>query len=214
MTRIDSGGTFPMMRSLALLLVLLSSVAAQPAAAGTRVLFFGDSLTAGKGVGREAAFPARVGETLAEAGTPIEVLNSGKSGDTTSGGRRRVKWALKGKPDLVFLALGANDGLRGVKPAVTEANLDAMVEAFREAGVPVLLAGMHMPTNMGEDFREAFAAVFPRVAERHGVPLLPFLLEGVAMQPELNQADGIHPNAAGHRHIAETVAAFLAPHLP
>ena len=125
-----------------------------------------------------------------------------------------MKWALKGRPDLVLVALGANDGLRGVSPAVTEANLDAILTAFAEAGVPALLAGMRLPTNMGEEFREAFEEIFPRVAARHEVPLLPFLLEGVAMQPELNQADRIHPNPAGHRRIAETVAPFLAPHLP
>jgi acyl-CoA thioesterase-1 len=199
-------------RALPLSLVLLSAHAV--AAAPTRVLFLGDSLTAGKGVSRAQAFPALVGELLADAGMSIAVLNSGVSGDTTAGGRRRVKWALKGKPDLVFLALGANDGLRGVKPAVTEANLDAILEAFAAAGVPAVIAGMHMPTNMGEEYRQAYSAIFPRVAERHGIPLLPFLLEGVALQPELNQADRIHPNPAGHRRIAETVAGFLAPHLP
>lgn len=194
--------------------VLLAALLAGSAGAAPRVLFLGDSLTAGRGVARHQAFPAQVAELLAAQGKPIEVLNSGVSGDTTAGGRRRVKWALKGEPELVFLALGANDGLRGVAPEVTEANLDAILEAFEEAGVPVVMAGMRSPTNMGEQFGQAFAAVFPRVAARHRVPLLPFLLEGVAMQPELNQADRIHPNPEGHRRIAGAVAEFLAPHLP
>lgn len=202
------------MRRLALVPLLLLAAAAPARPAGPKVLFLGDSLTAGKGVARHEAFPAQVGELLAARGTPIEVANAGVSGDTTAGGLRRVAWALKAKPALALVALGANDGLRGVAPALTEANLDGILAALAEAGVPAALAGMQLPTNMGAEYREAFAALFPRVAARHDVPLLPFLLEGVAMDPALNQADRIHPNPAGHARIAARVADFLAPLLP
>lgn len=176
-----------------------------------KVLFFGDSLTAGKGVAAAEAFPAVVGRLLAARGIPIEVVNAGVSGDTTAGGRRRLAWSLKAAPDFAFVALGGNDGLRGVSPAVTERNLAAILERLAAAGVPAAIAGMKLPRSLGAAHRAAFEALYPRLETRFGVPRLAFLLEGVALDPALNLRDRVHPNPAGHRVIAAAVADFLAP---
>ncbi len=170
-----------------------------------RLVFLGDSLTAGLGLEEESAFPSRVAEALAREGVGVEVVNAGVSGDTSAGGLARLDWILRQRPDVVFVALGANDGLRGIPPEATEENLRRLLERAREAGARVLLAGMKLPPNYGPDFGGRFEAIFPRLAGELGVPLVPFLLEGVGGRPELNLPDGIHPNAAGHRRIAETV---------
>lgn len=179
------------------------------AVAGPRVLFLGDSLTAGLGLAEAEAFPAVVGRLLEEAGHPIQVVNAGVSGDTTADGLSRLPWLLRQDPDLVVLELGANDGLRGLPVEVTEENLHQMILLCREAGAALLLVGMQVPPNYGPDYARAFQEVYPRLARRDGVPLMPFLLDGVAGHPELNQADGIHPTVEGHRLIAAALAPWL-----
>ncbi len=184
---------------------------AAAASGGPLVVFLGDSLSAGLGLAEEEAFPARVGEELARRGVPVRVINGGVSGDTTAGGRERLDWLLAQRPDWVIVELGANDGLRGQPIEGIEANLRDIVRRSRDAGARVVLAGMRMPPSHGRDYAEAFAAIWPRLAAELDVPLLPFLLDGVAGHPELNLPDGFHPNPEGHRRVAATVADFLAP---
>lgn len=186
------------------------------AAAETRtILFFGDSLTAGYGLDdpAAAAFPARVQQKIDGAGLPWRVVNAGLSGETSAGGLRRVNWILRQHVDVFVLALGGNDGLRGIPPETTRANLQAIIDRVRATcpAAPILLAGIVAPPNMGTDFTRAFAAIFPQLAEKNHLPIIPFLLEGVAGRPGLNQADGIHPNDQGHAIVAETVWTALRP---
>ncbi len=176
---------------------------------GPLVVFLGDSLTAGYGLDEELAFPAVLGELLAAEGRPIRVVNAGVSGDTSAGGLSRLGWLLRQQPDVVMVSLGANDGLRALDVEMTERNLRQIVEAVRGAGARVLLAGMLVPPNYGPDYAEQFSAVFPRLAEELGVDLVPFLLDGVAVVPELNQSDGIHPTAEGQRRVAAVVLPYL-----
>jgi acyl-CoA thioesterase-1 len=190
---------------IALALGLLSTPVA-PAPSGERVVVaLGDSLTAGFGVAAEEAWPALVDARLRREGYPYRVVNAGVSGDTTAGGLRRVDWVLRSRPEVAVVALGANDGLRGLGTEPMAANLLAIVDRLRAGGVRVLIAGMEVPPNYGAAYARAFRGVFPDVARRTGAALLPFLLDGVAADPRLNLADGIHPNAAGHRAIAERV---------
>ncbi len=182
-----------------------------PIGADERVIVaLGDSLTAGFGVAPEEAWPAVVDARLRREGYPYRVVNAGVSGDTTAGGLRRVDWVLRNRPDVAVVALGANDGLRGLGTDAMQANLLAIVERLRGAGARVLVAGMRVPPNYGAAYARAFRAVFPEIARRTGSALMPFLLDGVAADPRLNLADGIHPNAAGHRAIAERVWPHLA----
>jgi len=179
------------------------------------IVFFGDSLTAGYGLddpGAEA-YPAIIGKKILAAHLPWRVVNAGLSGETTAGGLRRVDWVLRQPAAVFVLALGANDGLRGVPTAETHANLTAIVARVRakRPEVLIVIAGMQMPSTMGPDYTRDFAAVFPAVARETGAILLPFLLEGVGGHPEFNQADGIHPSAAGHAILAETVWRVLRP---
>ena len=150
-------------------------------------------------------FPEQLEVALTSEGYAVRVLNSGNSGDTTAAGLARVDWALADEPDLAIVELGANDALRGLDPAVTYENLDAILAKFSEAGVAVLLAGMLAPRNLGNDYAEEFDSVFPRLAEKHQVPLYPFFLDGVALDPALNQRDAIHPNAKGVAVIVERI---------
>ena len=173
------------------------------------IAFLGDSLSAGRGVSENQAFPKLAEKRLRERGWEVEVLNAGVSGDTTAGGVSRLTWLLRQEPRILVIELGANDGLRGMSIEMTEANLRAMISTAQEAGVRVLLAGMMVPPNYGADYALRFASIFPDLAEELKVPLIPFLLEGVAAEPDLNQADGIHPNAAGHRRVADTVVPYL-----
>lgn len=167
---------------------------------------FGDSLMAGYGLDRADGFAAQLQDALDRPGRPVRVIDASVSGDTTAGGRARLDWTLADAPDLVLLGLGANDFLRGIDPAVTRDNLDAMLARLAERDMPVLLLGMLAPRSLGPDYVADFDAIYPALAETHGVPLVPFLLEGVATDPALNQRDGIHPNAQGVARMVETVA--------
>ncbi|MFO1156809.1 MAG: arylesterase [Rhodospirillales bacterium] len=174
-----------------------------------RLLLLGDSLFAGYGLPRAEAFPARLQAALQENGTTVNLIEAGVSGDTTAGGLARLPWVLGGgpeqQPDAALVELGGNDVLRGFAPATTEANLDHILATFGERRTPVLLVGMRAPPNLGADYVKAFDAIFPRLAAKHGVPLYPFFLDGVAGNPALNQPDGIHPNGAGVQIIVERI---------
>ena len=200
-------------RAIAVALLLLAATSARTPAAERVLVILGDSLTAGLGVAREEAYPALLEARLRRDGFAYRVVNAGVSGDTSAGGLRRVDWVLRARPDLVVVALGANDGLRAQPVQALRDNLTAIVTRLRAAGARVLLAGMRLPPNYGADYTAAFAGAFPAVARATSVPLLPFLLDGVAGDPALNQADGIHPNASGHRVMAETLWRALRPHL-
>ena len=181
------------------------------------LLFFGDSLTAGNGLSDPTteAFPALIQEKVDDAGLKWRVVNAGLSGETTAGGLRRVDWVLRQPVDFFVLALGANDGLRGIPPEVSRANLQQIIDRARARNpkVKIAVAGMQMPSTMGADFTRAFRELFPDVAARNDAVLIPFLLEGVGGRVDLNQADRIHPNADGHAVIAETVWKALRSHL-
>jgi acyl-CoA thioesterase-1 len=171
-------------------------------------LFFGNSLTAGKGVEQEEAFPALVEERVDSMGWPIDVVNAGVSGETSSGGESRIDWVLEQQEvDLFVLELGANDGLRGIDPSETKTNLRSIIEKVRKEypDARIVLAGMQVPPNMGKEYAERFKRIFPELAEEEDIELIPFLLKGVAGKKELNQPDGIHPTAEGHKIVAETV---------
>jgi acyl-CoA thioesterase-1 len=195
--------------ALALALALVVATAA-PAADGV-IVALGDSLTAGLGVAPDEAYPALLEARLQREGHPYRVVNAGVSGDTSAGGRRRVDWVLRSKPDIVIVALGANDGLRGLPVNELRENLEAIVKRLKAAGARVLLVGMRVPPNYGDDYARTFAAVFPDVARRTGVALAPFLLDGVAGNARLNQPDGIHPTAEGHGVIAASLWPRLLP---
>ena len=188
-----------------------SAPASAPQAYQGTLVFLGDSLTAGLGLSREQAFPALIEARLASEGRPWKVVNAGISGDTTAGGVARLDWVFRQKVDVLFLCLGANDGLRGVPVAETERNLRLILDRARKECTRVVLAGIQLPENYGTDYRKGFARIFPRLAKEYQIPLLPFLLEGVAMDPGLNQPDGIHPNAEGARRVADRVWAALDP---
>jgi acyl-CoA thioesterase-1 len=182
-----------------------------PAAADDAVLvvFLGDSLTAGYGLDEDQAFPAILERRLDAEGIPIRAVNAGVSGDTTAGGLSRLGWLLRQEPDVLVVSLGGNDGLRALDVSMTESNLRRIVEGARAAGTRVLLTGMLAPPNYGPDYTERFRELYPRLAEELGVPLVPFLLAGVAAVPELNQSDGIHPTAEGQERLADVVEPYL-----
>ena len=198
------------MRGVTIALVYLT--VAVPASAGKGeplVIFLGDSLTAGYGLSADAAFPALVADLGREKGRPMSFVNAGVSGDTTAGGLDRVGWLLGQKPDLLVVGLGVNDAFRGQPIDRIEANLRAIVSQAKAAGSRVLLLGMRVPTNYGPEYTEAFAAIYPRVAKAEKVSLMPFLLDGVGGQPELNLDDGIHPNREGQRRVATNVLVYV-----
>jgi acyl-CoA thioesterase-1 len=194
-------------------LLAVAALAAQPVAAPRTLVFLGDSLTAGYGLARAESFPSLVEARIRAAGLDWKVVNAGVSGDTSAGARARLNYVYRQKPDLVFLCIGSNDGLRGLPVAELERNLRAILDRARSEGTRVVLAGAMLPENYGRDYREAFRALFPRLAREYRTGFLPFLLEGVAMDPSLNQDDGIHPNAAGARRVADHVWQVLAPEL-
>lgn len=174
------------------------------------ILAFGDSLTAGLGLPASAAFPARLAARLKADGIDAQMINAGVSGDTTSDGVARLDWALADKPDYVILALGANDALRGIDPKIVRANLDKMIAKIQASGAKLLLVGMLAPANLGDDYKRRFDAIYPDLAKAHDVPLYPFFLDGVAMNPALNQPDGLHPNEKGVAIMVERIAPFVA----
>ena len=190
---------------LAYLVLAAGDVRAEAGAGALRILMLGDSLTAGYGLASGDALPSRLEAALRDRGIDVRVIDAGVSGDTTAGGLARLEWALADRPHAVIVALGANDALRAIDPAVSRSNLDRLLRALAERRLPVLLAGMLAPRNLGPDYGAKFDAIYPEVAERHGALLHPFLLDGVATVAALNQADGLHPNAAGVEVIVERI---------
>ncbi|MCY4220354.1 MAG: arylesterase [Thiotrichales bacterium] len=170
-----------------------------------RILMLGDSLTAGQGLASRDALPARLEAALRAHGLDVQVIDAGVSGDTTAGGLSRLDWALADQPHAVIVALGANDALRALDPAVARSNLDRLLATLSERDLPVLLTGMLAPRNLGPEYGARFDAIYPDLAERHGTLLYPFLLDGVATVAELNQSDGLHPNPAGVEVIAKRI---------
>ena len=179
--------------------------------ANRRIVLLGDSLTAGLGLPEDQAYPAILQTRLDARKTGWHVVNAGVSGDTSAGGLRRLDWALQGGAAVVLVALGGNDALRGLPVEDLASNLDQIVARARAAGARVILAGMEAPPNTGPEYTTAFRAVYPAIATKHGAVLVPFLLDGVGGVETLNQADGIHPNAAGARLVADTVWRSLEP---
>lgn len=176
----------------------------------TRILFLGDSITAGLGVEKGAAYPAVAGRMLKQQGiADVAVINAGISGSTTASGLSRLKWHLKSDPHVLVLALGANDGLRGLSLDSMAKNLDNTIALALENNLCVILAGMKIPPNYGPEYTEKFRQTFRDLAEKRGIPLIPFLLDRVGGEADMNQADGVHPNKAGHRQIAATVVPYI-----
>jgi acyl-CoA thioesterase-1 len=194
---------------LAAIVAAVTPAVGQPAGAGRplKIVAFGDSLTAGFGLPAEAAFPARLQRALSRTGLAVEVANAGVSGDTSADGLARLDWSVPDDADAVILELGANDALRGIDPQRTRAALDAIVQRLVARRIPVLLAGMRAPPNMGADYAQAFDAIYPDLAAAHAVIFYPFFLDGVAAERGLNQGDGLHPTAAG----VDVIVARLLP---
>lgn len=178
-----------------------------------RIVFFGNSLTAGYGLQSEESFPSLIQQKVDELGLDYEVVNAGLSGETTSGGLGRIDWVLRQPIDVLVIELGANDGLRGISTDETRKNLQTMIDQVREKqpDATIVLAGMHVPPNMGEEFATEFYAIFTSLAEENNLPLIPFLLDGVAGNAELNLPDGIHPTAEGQHIVADNVWTILEP---
>ena len=174
-----------------------------------RILALGDSLTAGYGLKPADGFTAQLQRSLEARGVSVTVLNAGVSGDTTAGGLARLDWALGDRPDVVILALGANDGLRAVNPKVTRANLAEILQRLRSEALPVLLAGIYAPPNLGTEYASEFNRIYPELAAQYGTLLYPFFLDGVAAVPELNQADGLHPNAEGVAVLVRRITPYV-----
>lgn len=177
------------------------------------IVFFGNSLTAGYGLSPSQAFPALLQQKIDSLNLPYTVVNAGVSGETSSGGKSRIDWILRQPVDVFVLELGANDGLRGIQPAETGKNLQAIIDRVKEKypAANLVLAGMQIPPNMGRQYATAFRNVYTELAEKNNLALIPFLLEGVGGDAKLNQQDGIHPTAEGHHILAQTVWTYLEP---
>jgi acyl-CoA thioesterase-1 len=184
-----------------------AAASSEPRSKGT-IVAVGDSLTAGLGVPEEEAYPAQLEKKLRAAGYDWKVVNAGISGETSSGTLSRINWVMKLRPDIVILETGANDGLRGIDPAVTRKNIDATIRILKQQNVIVVLVGMQMVRNLGQEFTQGFADIYPSLARKHGLILVPFFLQGVAGDPSLNQPDGIHPTAEGYGIITEGIYPF------
>jgi acyl-CoA thioesterase-1 len=176
-----------------------------------RIVAFGNSLTAGLGVPQDQSYPAHLQRMLDAAGYSYRVVNAGVSGETTAGGVRRVSWVLNNKPVIVILELGGNDGLRGLSLHETQANLERIIQQLQQASVTVVLAGMKLPPNYGQDYTAGFEANYHALAKQYHLTLIPFFLDGVAVSSSLNQADGIHPTGEGYRVIVEKIFPALEP---
>ena len=189
--------------------------ASMPAAETTRktIVVLGDSIAAGSGVDLSEAFPSLLQQRIDEKQLPYNVVNAGVSGDTTAGGVRRMPWVLRQKIDVLVVELGGNDGLRGISPEETRANVEKIIGLAREKypDVRIVLAGMQMPQNMGAEYNRKFRELYAAVAKEKKTELIPFLLEGVGGKPELNQPDRIHPNPDGHKIVADNVWSVLEP---
>ena len=196
-----------------ILLALTLLMAAGAAASEKTVVVLGDSIAAGYGLEMSKAYPALLQEKIRDAKLPWKVVNAGVSGDTTAGGVRRLTWLLKRDIDLLVIELGGNDGLRGIPPSETKANLSKMIDIAREKNpkMEIVIAGMQMPANMGKEYTTRFKETFSEVASEKKVHLVPFLLEGVGGIPHLNLADRIHPNEAGQKIVANNIWAVLEP---
>lgn len=192
------------MKNIILLVVFFSS-----SLFAKTILFMGDSLTEGYQLSKEEAYPALIEKELKKRFQDIKVINGGVSGATSASGLKRLDWYLNAKPDIMVLALGANDGLRGMKTQETEKNLSLVIEKAKIRGITVILAGMKMPTNMGSPYRNQFESIFSKLSKKYSLKLIPFLLEGVGGRPEFNLPDGIHPNPKGHEVMARTVLKVL-----
>ncbi len=200
----------------ALLLLLFAWAAPSPGQSGeesSRILFFGNSITAGFGVGEEEAFPALIRQKIDSLGWDFRVVNGGVSGETSAGGLRRVDWMLRQPVDLFVLELGGNDGLRGIDLSATRRNLQKIIDRVRTEypGARIVVAGMRVPPNLGPEYTETFRSMYAELAEENDAALIPFLMEEVGGYEEHMQNDGIHPNARGHRRMAETVWEHIKP---
>ena len=173
------------------------------------IVAVGDSLTEGLGVEEEDAYPAVLEKKLQAQGYPYRVINAGISGETSSGTLSRTKWVLTLKPDIAILVIGANDGFRGIDPALIKSNIRRIIQALKDHNVVVVLGGMRIVQNLGQEYASAFAAVYPEVAASEDVIFIPFFLEGVAADPGLNQSDGIHPTAEGYRKIVDHIYPYV-----
>lgn len=178
-----------------------------------KILFFGNSLTAGYGLEQDEAFPARIQAKIDSLNLPYEVVNAGLSGETSAGGLTRIDWILQQKPAVFVLELGANDGLRGIPVTETRKNLQAILDKVKQANddCKLIVAGMMVPPNMGAAYSKSFTGLFPALAKENNAVLIPFLLEGVAGETNLNQADGIHPTAEGHQLVANAIWKYIQP---
>jgi len=200
---------------ICLLLLLAATCSVQPLLANStaepmkRLLVLGDSLTAGYGLAAGETFPEQLERALQQAGHNVTVINAGVSGDTTAGGLARLDWALRDDPQLVIVELGGNDALRGLPPEETFDNLDAILERLDTAGISIILTGMQAPRTLGVDYTTDFDQIYPRLASKYKVSFYPFFLDGVALDPALNQADGIHPNSAGVAVIVDRMLPVL-----
>jgi acyl-CoA thioesterase-1 len=194
-------------------MMIFSSLAQNPAPHDSRnvILAFGNSLTAGLGVQPDTAYPARLQRKLDTLGSKYRVVNMGISGDTTAGGRARMKAALQQRPSIVILELGANDGLRGLPVSQMQINLEQMIQDFQKGGAKVVLAGMTLPRNYGDVYVKSFEDVFRGLAKKYDLPLIPFFLEGVAGDPKYTLPDLIHPNADGYALVTDIVMKTLKP---
>ena len=197
-----------------ILVLMVALMTAAPALAQpVKVVVLGDSLSAGLGLSAADAFPAKLQKALKDKGIDVAIMNAGVSGDTASGGRDRLDWSVPNGTEAVIVELGANDALRGTDPAITRSALSDIVSRLKARGVAVLLLGMLAPPNYGSDYAARFNTIYPDLSKSFGVPLYPFFLDGVAADPKLNQADGIHPTAEGVdiivKKILPTVEAFI-----
>jgi len=208
--RFRYGDASSFVNALMVLALVTFALPGRPAAdQALRILVLGDSLSAGYGLMLPQSFPSQLEHALNAEGINAVVINAGVSGDTSAGGLSRLDWALSEEVDAVIIELGANDGLRALEPEETFKNLDAIIVNVKQRGLAVLLAGMRAPPNLGLEYGDAFASIYPRLAKKHEVALYPFFLEGVATIAELNQDDTIHPNAEGVKVIAQGILPYV-----
>lgn len=193
--------------------LILFSLSASAQDEPKRILFFGDSITAGHGIDKEDAYPALIQHKIDSLGWNYKAVNGGLSGETSAGGLRRIDWILRQPVSVFVLELGGNDGLRGVDPDDTKSNLQEIIDKVQDQypEATIVLAGMQVPPNMGSDYTDQFRNIYPELAEENNTELIPFLLEGVGGNEDMNQSDGIHPTADGHKVLAQNTWEVLKP---